>query len=303
MKLLVFFFLFTGNAFAKDKLLDKIAAVINSKVYTLSQVIRVKETIDARKEISPFLYNQDKYNDKEVLQILINTQIIREKISELGYVISDDSVESRIKLTEQKLGLDRKALLEFLKLKGINFEEYFEIIREAMEFNIFNTRIIAPLISISEQDLKNEFYRMNSANKALTFKYELVDFYFNRSLFPGDDFSQIGSILKDYQISGRLPEAYRSMESTELNDIKEDGMRVEIVKALKSASQGDFASPVILGDSVHVFYVKKKDIVESSFFTQAKEALYSQLFMRKSSSVTKNWFERIYSDFYIKYYL
>ena len=123
MKLLVFFFLFTGNAFAKDKLLDKIAAVINSKVYTLSQVIRVKETIDARKEISPFLYNQDKYNDKEVLQILINTQIIREKISELGYVISDDSVESRIKLTEQKLGLDRKALLEFLKLKGINFEE------------------------------------------------------------------------------------------------------------------------------------------------------------------------------------
>ena len=130
-----------------EKLLDKIVAVINSRVVSLSEIQRMNETLEARKEISPIIYNEKQYNEKKLLEIVIKSHIIRDKINALGYVINDEAVESRIKMTEERLGLKRSDLLQFLKGKGLTYEEYFEIIRETMEFNIFAQRIISPELS------------------------------------------------------------------------------------------------------------------------------------------------------------
>jgi peptidyl-prolyl cis-trans isomerase SurA len=139
-----------------EKLLDKIVAVINNRVISLTEVDRMRETLEARKEISPVIYTEEKYNQKELLEIMIRSHIIRDKINAQGYIINDDAVESRIKMTEDRLGLKRSDLLQFLKGKGVTYEEYFEIIRETMEFNVFAQRIIAPLITVTEQEIKNE---------------------------------------------------------------------------------------------------------------------------------------------------
>ena len=141
------------------KLLDKVSGVINDKVFTLSEIERVQNTVDIRREIAPFIYNQPNYNKKDILNLLQNLFIIRDKLSELGYVISDDAVESRINETEKGLGLNRKELLKFLESKGISFNEYFEILREAMEYNVFNGRVIAPLVTITDQEMKNLYYK------------------------------------------------------------------------------------------------------------------------------------------------
>jgi len=171
-----------GFAHAQDKktsekLLDKIVAVVNTRVISLSEIKRMEDTLDARREVSPVVYNEKSYSQKQLLDIMIKSFIIRDKINAQGYVINDDAVESRIKMTEERLGLKRADLLQFLKGKGLTYEEYFEIIRETMEFNIFAQRIIAPLISVTEQEIKNEYYRRNSTNNALSFKYNLTDFY------------------------------------------------------------------------------------------------------------------------------
>lgn len=46
-------------------------------------------------------------------------------------------------MTEERVGFKRSDLLTYLKSKGVTFEEYFEIIRETMEYNVFASRIIA----------------------------------------------------------------------------------------------------------------------------------------------------------------
>jgi peptidyl-prolyl cis-trans isomerase SurA len=122
-----------GSAYAQEKLLDKIVAVINNRVISLSEVLRAEQTIDARKEVSPMIYTEAKYDRKKLLDIMIRSVIVRDKINAQGYVINDEAVESRIKMTEEKLGLRRSDLLNFLKMKGLTFEEYFQIIRETME--------------------------------------------------------------------------------------------------------------------------------------------------------------------------
>lgn len=303
IKFFYFLLLVPTLSWGQEILLDKIVAVINNRVITLSELNRQRETVLARREISPFMYTETSYKDTELLQIVINIQIVREKISAQGYVITDDNVESRIKLTEEKLGLTRSALLEFLKQKGITYEEYFEVIREAMEYNIFSTRIIAPLITITEQELKNEYYSRNSSNRALSFKYNLVDFSISEKLFPGKDYSSFTTILKDYQLTGRLPEAFKDLETSALDELTEDGLNADLAKGLQTTNEGQFTRPTVIGESVHVFYVKKKDLEESQAFLKHKEQLQNEIFAVKSKSLTKNWFEREYANYYIKKFL
>jgi peptidyl-prolyl cis-trans isomerase SurA len=289
-----------GSSHAQDKLLDKIVAVVNGRVYSLSELKRVDATLGARREISPFLYAAKAYQQTELLDLMIKTQVIRDKIGSQGYVVGDDAVESRISMTEQKLGLNRDSLLEFLKGKGVTYEEYFEIIREAMEYNLFTTRIIGPLVTVTEQELKNEFYKRHSNDKALSFTYELVDFSVPESEAKGKTPDTFVSALKDYQVTGRLGYGYQDLDASPLENIKEDALASSIQTALSKTPEGNFAPPIVLGGRLHSFYVKKKDLVESAAYLRSKERLEEELFTEKSHSLTANWFDREYTNYYIK---
>jgi len=301
VKLIFSIFLFSFSlSFAEEILLDKIVAVINSRVISLSEVVRAKETIDARKEISPIIYGESTYDDRKLINILIQSTIIREKISAQGFVINDDAVDSRIKMTEDRLGLKRSDLLNFLKTKNITFEEYFEIIRETMEYNIFSSKIISPLISVTEQEIKNEYYKMNSGNKALSFKYNLVDFFINKNSLIDNSDTKFLNVLKDYQLTGRLPSDYKDLETNPLDNLSEENLSKELSSLLKTTDEGAFSKSIEINGYLHVFYVQKKDLVESIEFQRMKDRIQNEIFSKKGQSVTQNWFDREYSNYYIK---
>ena len=285
---------------AQEKLLDKIVAVINTKVISQSEIQRVDETLAARREVSPIIYAENKYTPKQLIDISLKSFIIRDKISAQGYVINDDAVESRIKATEERLGLRRSDLLNFLKTKGLTYEEYFEVIRETMEYNIFASKIIAPLVSVTEQEIKNEYYRRNTSNNALSFRYNLVDFYVPENKLVDKSSNKFLAVLKDYQLTGKLPEEYKDLESNNLENLNEDGLSKELAAVLKDSAEGTFSKSVILNGHLHAFYVQKKDLVESQDFIQHKEQIQNEIFMNKGKSVTDNWFDREFANYYIK---
>ena len=289
-----------GSVQAEDKLLDKLVAVVNTRVISLSEIKRIEETLPARKEVSPMVYNEEKYDPKKLLDIIIKSFIIRDKINAQGYVINDDAVESRIKMTEERLGLRRADLLNFLKSKNLTYEEYFEVIRETMEYNVFASKIIAPLISVTEQEIKNEYYRRNTSNNALSFKYNLVDFYVKESSLVDKDVSKFLTVLKDYQLTGKLPEEYLDLETNNLENLNEDALSKDLQNILKTTSEGSFSNASSIGGYMHVFYVQKKDLVESADFAKFKDQIQNDIFMSKGKSVTNNWFDREYSNYYIK---
>lgn len=281
-------------------LLDKIVAVINTRVISLSEIKRIEATLEARREVSPLIYSEKTYSQKGLIDTVIRSFIIRDKINAQGYVINDDAVESRIKMTEERIGLRRADLLEFLKSKGLTYEEYFEVIRETMEYNIFAQRIIAPLISVTEQEIKNEYYRRNSTNNALSFKYNLVDFYIAEDKLVDKNEDRFLAVLKDYQLTGKLPDEYRSLETNNLDNLNEDGLAKELSKILKVTAEGSFSKSISLNGYLHVFYVQKKDLVESQDFLKFKDQIQNEIFMSKGKSVSDNWFDREYSNYYIK---
>ncbi len=282
------------------RVLDKILAVINDNVVTLSMVKRIKSTLDARAEILPLVYKKSNYSDKEIVNIMVQRILIREKIEELRYIVSDDQVESQIKSREKMLGVTRDALLQFLSSKGVTFDEYFELTRETIEFNIFSSRIITPLISISDQEIKNRFFKDNIRNKTLSFKYTLVDFSLDKKEFKGKMLRNYKKVLKEFQTSGILPKEFSNVSTNVLGDITEDGLTKNLRDLLKRTDEGSFSKSILLFDQQHIFFVKKKDLVESEQYSKSKAIIKNKIMSERMDEVIKLWFKREENKHYVK---
>ncbi|MDX1921260.1 MAG: hypothetical protein SFU25_11075, partial [Candidatus Caenarcaniphilales bacterium] len=114
------------------------------------------------------------------------------------------------------------------------------------------------------------------------------------------DEAKFQDILKDYQLTGLLPEEYKGRETNHLENLNEDGLSKEVAKVLKVTAEGSFSKAISLGGIMHLFYVQKKDLVESQDFQKFKEQIQNDIFTNKGTSVTNNWFDREYSNYYIK---
>jgi peptidyl-prolyl cis-trans isomerase SurA len=284
---------------AQATLIDKVAGVINDNVYTLSEVNRVKSTLGIRKEIAPFIYKDKSSSQGDILRLMQNKFIIKDKLSELGFVISDDAVESRIKETEKSLRLNRPELLQFLKSKGISFNEYFELLREAMEYSVFQRRIIAPLVTITDQELKNYYYNMNTSNKALSFNYKVVDFTLPEGKVLKQDLKRLPAILETYKKTGNIPQIYADISTNDLGKVSDEDLPKDLSKLLKTTDEKRFSKLYIKGGVIHSFYLVSKDLAESSDFIQKRNLIYNQIFLKRSSKIAQNWFSRETLSYYV----
>jgi peptidyl-prolyl cis-trans isomerase SurA len=300
VSLLVLFFL---NFSVQAVLLDKIVAVVDSQPILFSQIKRISTNLDARRNISPQIFSRKDLSFKDLVKIKINELILRDKLTEMGYVISDDQVEAQVKATEDRLGLNRQALLNFLKGNNFSFDEYFELIRTSIEYNLFLSRIIQPLISITEQDVKNAYYTKYSDQRRLSFKYELVDFSMDRADFKKGMLRQFKTVLTSFQQTGILPNEFSNVTTNVLGEIREGGLTSNLKNLLKSTEEGKFSEPILLGNQYHVFYIKSKDLVESDDFLNRKNQIRAEIFQSQMESVSKSWFQSEADKHYIKYFI
>lgn len=275
-------------------------AVIDENIITLSQIKRIQGNLAPRKNIAPPIYTKDQMSADEIVKIIIRKFLIRDKIAEQGFVISDAQVEQQIAATEKRLGLNREALMNFLESANLTFNEYFELMRETIEFNIFNGRVVVPLITITDQEIKNIFYKQNESNNTFTFKYLLTDFYIENA--TPSQVSNFQKMLEKYQVNGVLPADFSSMQTNVLGNVTEDGLTPELINSLKKTNEGKFTTPIKINDAYHVFFVKKKDLVESEVFNQAKERIRMGLYEQKAQGTIDLWVKREASRHYLKYF-
>ncbi len=288
------------NSVVEAKLLDKISAIVDDNIITLSQVQRITKSLAIKKNVAPMIYDKNAYTNEEITAILVNKYLIRAKLAELGYSITDDQVEAQIKANEKRLNVDRKALMGFLKQQGSTFDEYFETLREAIEYSYFINRVISPTIAVSEQDVKNTYFKKNIKDSRMNFKYTLIDYSIGKDVMPKVDKGQLESVVKQYRINGVLPDSFSTLAVTNLDDITEEGIAPELKNLLKHTDEGTLSSSIILNGQHHVFFVAKKDLVESEEFAKQKDKIREELFEAAVKSESAVWFERERNKHYIK---
>ncbi|MBF0297652.1 MAG: SurA N-terminal domain-containing protein [Oligoflexia bacterium] len=302
--LLVIVIVIASPTIGHAKLLDKILAVIDDKIITLSDVERVKENLSLRKQVAPQVYNYDDPSNEKIANTLIQNQIIRSALVDSGIVVTDQHVESEIKALEKRLNFDREALIKLLNSNNASFSEYFELTRTAIEYDAFRTTILTPLISIPEQQIKNAFYVKNSSNKTIAFKYNLIDFSIDKSkLTSNDQIKTLSVMVKKFQETGILPEEYKDIVLTDMGNMTEEGLTREMSDVLKKTDEGTVSEAILINNQYHVFFVKTKNLVESDLYLKSKDKIERELFEQEASKILSSLFEREKTKHFVEYNL
>ncbi len=285
LKLLIFLFSLNLQA----ALLNKITAIFDDEVITHSEIVRAQKNHRSRSVIAPVIYEKEKYNYAELVDIELNAKAIRSHLSEIGLVIDDDQVEKTIQSFLSSRRSNRRELEETLAQQGLTFEEYFELIRWSREFNGLMKYVIEPLVSISEQQIKNEFFRLNADNKTLTIQYNLILYRIPVKTYRKVGESAFINGLKNYQNTGVLPVEVKETEEIDLGKVSEDDLAKGIIETLKRTDEGDFSTPGEDGEFATTYFIRKKNLTETAIYQRSKNAIRGKLFEREARRVLEVW--------------
>lgn len=300
MKKYIFAILLATTFQSQAKLLDKIAGIIDDNIVTLSQIQRMGKSLAIKKNVAPMIYDKSNYSNEEFLNMTVNRYLIRAKLNEIGFPVGDDQVEAQVKSNEKRLNVDRDQLKSFLKTQNITYDEYFETLREAMEYSYFVSKIITPLISVSDQEVKNEYIKQNSKDSRLNVKYTLIDYAIAKDAKEKINKDAFLSAVKNYRIRSILDDEFQEMTTTNLDDITEEGLTPDLKSLLKNTDEGSLSNVILLNGQHHIFYIAKKDLVESENYTKQKEKIKDVLFEKSIKNEIAIWFEREKNKHYIK---
>jgi hypothetical protein len=286
-----------GNA--PGKLIDKIALVVNDQSFALSDFANVQKNYSARSEVAPIVYLPTKNNINGLTQIFIQTYIIRQKLKDIGYAISDDIIDERIRYIEKAQGLSRNELNSFLKSKSLDFNTYFQLIKESIELTQYLQKIIYPTIDISDLEIKNFFLKNFPSYDQKSIKYDLIAISIPPSVEASFSLKEIISHVKAYRDGIPLPEKLKDIESYKMEKIDESGLTKNIASVLKKTEIGQFTELVKVQKKSTLFFVENKEFSNSNVFETEKEKIRMQLAFEKAQLVLDDWINSEVKNYYV----
>lgn len=297
---LVFLFLMIFSSQAA--LIDKVVAVFNDKVITKSEIDRAFTNYSSRRVVSPVVYQNQKYTWEELVDVEININTIRAYLTSNNYNVTDDQVEKTIESFLSQRRSNKKELVTTLNQQGITFDEYFELIRASREFNILMNVAVEPLISITEQQIKNEFFRRNADNNTLAVQYYLVMYQISKEQFKSVSGDRLIEGLKKYRNTGIMPKELAMVDEINMGEVSEDDLVRNVSTLLKKTDEGEFSQPVELGGNYVTYFIRKKDLVEAEFFKKRKNQIRALIYEKEAKKVLSIWLSREREKHYIKKY-
>ena len=162
LQLLIFFF--TGfcafTAAAAEELIDRIVAVVNNDVISLS---------DLNRAIGPMLaaYSQQKgqaLSDEErgelvkkAIDQLVEKKLIEQKAKEFNIKVTDKDIDRSVEEVLQRNNLTLEQLKEVLKKDGSSLEDYRKMLQSEILMSKVVAREVRSKVTITEKDIQDYY--------------------------------------------------------------------------------------------------------------------------------------------------
>lgn len=139
---------------------DRIAAVVNSEVITLSEVYDLGTEFIIKEVLSV----QERRNaELKVLDSLINRKLISQEMQNLGLDVTEEELQKSIADVARANKLDIDTLKQEVLKSGLSWSQYRKEMKESLRQMKFNQAILQPRISIDEDALLDKYKRLSSS--------------------------------------------------------------------------------------------------------------------------------------------
>ena len=291
---LVFFLVITPAAFAK--VMDKIVAVINDEVITLSELnatVALEQSAFKDTETPGAVAG---VSEEKVLDALIKEKLIKQASDRVGIEVSDEEIENAVKAVQDQNGVTRKALLTALAGSGLTYDEYRDRLREQIRTSKFMDMRFRSRINIKPDEVDNyyrqhidKFYGPPSYRISLIFidgedkeraakRLYLVE----NGLNDKNDFSSLARLYSDDQ-SADSGGDLGFVQAGEFNEFME--------RAIHNLSLGEVSPPIRKPEGIYFIKFMEYHAGEPAPLEKVRGDIYQTLFKKIYAEMVETWFE------------
>jgi parvulin-like peptidyl-prolyl isomerase len=288
MKALKTIFLFSlfVSVFVNAKVLDKIVAVVQGKAILLSDIQSLRLQIQKSPLLKNFYPIEGQLTDEKLLNHLVENQVIRARLKEIGSDISAESVNREIDGIAKKNKFSTNQLKQMLKQQGVDFENYFNALKSSIERrSLFHREIQTGGSTLSEEELKNIY-----KNKApVEFKLGIII-----EKNSSENLKLLENIKNRFKSGKVPPEKLKDYPGyVELGWLPIEEVSEAFKKQLSSASQsGDAFGPLKKGDKLQLLLVENTRKGSDEQFLAVKERFKDSIEEEELDKKFKIWIEK-----------
>ena len=311
---LLSFFLVIGNSNSAE-LVDRIIAIVNDKIITLSELnlalkpylARIKSMGRTPEDERQFLYTVR----EKVLNDLINDKLTYLEAKHYKVTITDDEIDKTIERIKEANYHTDEDFREILEKEGLTIEEYRRDLKEQMLRSRVVDYEVRSKVVITKEDIMT-YYEANQEKYTGEKKYHLRNILMRPSSFGGEETRQklldktqyILEQLKEGESFSDLARLYSQSpfagEGGDLGFFKLDDLAPKIQDALKGLGAGEWTGVLDTDQGLQLFYIEDIEDTPSKSLEEVSQEIEKTLYSERVDKRFKIWLESMRAKSHIK---
>lgn len=299
---------------ADAKIIDKIVAVVNEDIITLSELREISvpylERMKAKLSLN---YNEEqiKETERRILDQLIDEKLVNQETDRLEIVITEKEIDMTIRDVMDNSELSEEQFKQALVEEGITLEKYREQIEEQMKKMRLLEREIQSKVQVTEKEIEEHFKKhMDSFNTPPEVRLQQV-----LLMIPPEaseqEISQIRGKAEEILQKIRNGEDFNNMAKLHSQDssaasggdigfFKQGDLIPELNEIAFSLNVGEVSSVIQTSLGFHIIRVLEKRERQKMTEEERKKEIENILYNQKVENKFKEWLKELRKKSFIK---
>ncbi len=315
------FFLVTAHSFG-EHLIDRVVAVVNNDVITLSELDRTGREFFARIKDKAPETEMDRALEKareEVLSSLIDKTIVRQQAEHLSITVTEEEIDTAV---DQIMARNNATIEDFSReLASMNIpeQEYRDNIRDQiLQSKLINYEVRSRIVII-EDDIK-EYYQKEYTQEKGESGYHILQMGFtwrNTVTLEEAGFDtkeearekaeEIRKRVLDGESFKGLAQSYSNLPSAadggDIGLFKKEEMSEDMKDVILKMQPGEISAIIETGRAFQIFKllsVRDGDLVVKAPYEAVREEIRDILYRQEMEEQYKSWVKSLREEAYIK---
>jgi peptidyl-prolyl cis-trans isomerase SurA len=275
---------------ASAKVVDKIVAIVNDQIITLSDTEKFQARLKNAglvDEVLMMLGNpQTLQKDRNaLLNEMIDEKVIDSEVKRKNMEVTIERVEEEIRNIARDNQISRNQLKEALAKQGVTMSQYQDFIKTSLERRSLIEREVKSKIRISDEDISSYYLSKKGPSGAQIFEYSLAHILFSPKNGGEDAALQraksVEEKLRQGQSFEKLAEQYSEdanfSKGGEMGTFRAGEMTKEIENAVKKTGPNETTPIVKTAQGYHIIKILKRRLISDPKLEEEREALFREL--------------------------
>jgi peptidyl-prolyl cis-trans isomerase SurA len=287
---------------AQAATVDRIAALVNDEVVTLSEVYELgRGFIEERSRGGTEQARRDA--EVEVLDSLIRRRLITQVMTELQIDATDVEVDRAIDDIGRRNGVEREVLRAEVEKGGVTWNQYRDEIREVIREQKFTQMIIRPRIVENEDEIRDAYRRLvNGSDQPV--RVELGAMFVPYP--PGADDRVKKATLGQIRgaqariaagesfatVAGEVDKGPYGANGGAMGSYLEGELVDELNGPAFSTPDGEVSEPIVTTQGVFLLEVRKREKVPLRSYEDTRAELAAQVNEGRIEREKDNWYQQ-----------